>query len=583
MKMKKLLCILLISVLVITSLVGCSKTGTVSKTEGGSKEEATKTAELKESDVPEYLNLESDLPIIKEGHNITLKIAVLHTPDFGKIEDLHFWNLVKQKMNLNYEVEQIFNRDEYVNLVFASNMLPDVMIGFNIDPMMQINYGMMEKQLLPLSKYINEKYMPNLYSVYEKYPEFKAEVTAPDGEIYTFGTFKMIENPSSYPKQQINTKWLKEAGLEYAKTLDEFVNIMEAFKSRGSNIIPLGGSAVTMNPFFIIYNSFGYITSDSTGTSAALRNGKAVIPAGDRELFGEVLKLLHDFYKKGYISRDFYTLDDNATKALASELRFGVLAGLDAFVVLPEQSEYQQYESFSPFTSQYNSEPLVMGASAVTTGGYAISSKCKYPEVAIRFANYLFSDEGSNMQWVGAVRGSENLLDGWGGWFLDENYSRLDVDRVENPGKWPNAVEYLRKRVAGFNMGAIGNYMNEWTWRPEACGLEPRNMYEVWKASPDNGDFWWRPSAVDYIMPYAKNGYPSIVFFTKEENERIVELKSVIDAHITAECAKFVIGERPVTDSELNAYFNELDALGFKEYLGLYEQAYENYLANLKK
>jgi len=574
--------------MVISSLVGCGTSNTESKTGGGAKEQASTSAdasasEKKIDDVPEYINLESDKPIIKEGYNVSLKIAVRHSPNFGKIEDLHFWNFVKQKLNLNYEVEQIFNRDEYVNLVFASNMLPDVMIGFNIDPVMQVNYGMIEKQLLPLTKYINEKYMPNLHAIYEQYPEYKALVTAPDGEIYSFGVFRIPTNPSIFPKQSINTVWLKEAGLEYPKTLDDFINILEAFKARDENIIPLGGSQATMNPFFVILNAFGYITRDSTGKSAALRNGKVVVPAGDRELFGEVLKVLHDFYKKGYIARDFYTLDENATKAIASELRFGIITGIDPFGVLPDQSEYQQYISFSPITSEYNSQPIALPNPVVTTGGYVISAKCDKPEVAIRFANYLFSDEGSNMQWIGAVRGSDELLEGWGGWYLDEEYSRLDVDRVENPGKWPNAVDYLQKRVAGFDMGHIGNYMNEWTWRPQVCGLPPRDMYEVWKASPDNGDFFWRPSTVDNIMPYEVRGYPSIVFFTKEENDRIIELKSVIDAHITTECAKFVIGERPLTDSELNAYFNELDALGFQEYLQLHEKAYENYLANLKK
>ena len=185
------------------------------------------------------------------------------------------------------------------------------------------------------------------------------------------------------------------------------------------------------------------------------------------------------------------------------------------------------------------------------------------------------------MAWVGAVRGSENLLEGWGGWYLDENYNRLDVDRVENPDLYPNAVEYLRKRVAGFNMGAIGQNLNEFNWRPEANGLPPRDMKEVYLANPTNGDFWFRPSVIDNLMPYRTDEvYPYLTFFSEEENNRITELSTVINAHIQEASAKFVTGARPF--SELDAYFDELDALGFQEYLGYYKAAYETYLKNME-
>ena len=72
-----------------------------------------------------------------------------------------------------------------------------------------------------------------------------------------------------------------------------------------------------------------------------------------------------------------------------------------------------------------------------------------------------------------------------------------------------------------------------------------------------------------------------ILFFNQTENTRIMELRSVIDPHIDAEFAKFVIGTRPL--SQLNAYFDELDRLGIRELLGLYEKAYASYRENLGK
>lgn len=579
MKSVKSVASILFALILAASAAGCGGSPVESVPEGPSSQPSESLSVSNEPEVPSYLNLDSDLPVVKEGETVSMTMAVAQSSDYGDWKGSHFWNFVQQKMNIDVEVEQIFNRDEYVQLQFAADALPDVMIGMNLTTADQIRYGMMEKQLIPLTEYVNDTYMPNLTKIYAENPSWESMIKAPDGNIYSFGYMWAITNASQYPKRQINTKWLEGLNLEMPTTLDRLIEALRAFKTMGDDIVPMGGSYTTYNPCYILLNALGYVTNDSKGITPALRDGEAVIPAGDRERYGEFLKLMNQFYNEGLVSSEFYTLDEIGTRAIIAENKAGLI-NTDAFIDLPAVESFQQYITMPPLTSQYCEEPFVMINSPITTGGFVITKECEYPEAAIRFANYIYSDEGNNMAWVGAVRGSENLLEGWGGWYLDENYNRLDVDRVENPDLYPNAVEYLRKRVAGFNMGAIGRNLNEFNWRPEANGLPPRDMKEVYLANPTNGDFWFRASVIDNLMPYRTDEvYPYLTFFSEEENNRITELSTVINAHIQEASAKFVTGARPF--SELDAYFDELDALGFQEYLGYYKTAYETYLKNM--
>jgi hypothetical protein len=66
---------------------------------------------------------------------------------------------------------------------------------------------------------------------------------------------------------------------------------------------------------------------------------------------------------------------------------------------------------------------------------------------------------------------------------------------------------------------------------------------------------------------------PTVCYFDEETMLRIDELKALITEHASHEIAKFVTGERDL--SELDAYFDELQKLGADEYVKYYADYYE--------
>ena len=104
--------------------------------------------------------------------------------------------------------------------------------------------------------------------------------------------------------------------------------------------------------------------------------------------------------------------------------------------------------------------------------------------------------------------------------------------------------------------------------------------YDIWKTnSPDDKTTWWYCDTYDaYRHSYAE-GLP-ILYLENDDSVRANELYSVLKAHMETETIKFITGSRDL--SELDAYFKELDELGYQEYIGYYQDAYAIYLSNLK-
>ena len=78
-----------------------------------------------------------------------------------------------------------------------------------------------------------------------------------------------------------------------------------------------------------------------------------------------------------------------------------------------------------------------------------------------------------------------------------------------------------------------------------------------------------RQRLADFIDVFCDRG-----FFTPEETEAVMNLKSIIEDYVSSESAKFITGVRPL--NEIDNFFDELDVLGVQELLGYYKNYYEN-------
>ena len=101
------------------------------------KETSSEEVTAPETEYPEYLNMDSAYPIIKDGYEdeITLTMAINMQADSGKWEDLWISKYLSDKYNINLEVEYVTGSafEERKSLMLAANELPDIILNFNMN------------------------------------------------------------------------------------------------------------------------------------------------------------------------------------------------------------------------------------------------------------------------------------------------------------------------------------------------------------------------------------------------------------------------------------------------------------------
>ena len=89
--------------------------------------------------------------------------------------------------------------------------------------------------ILPVEEYIDNN-MPNLKAVFDKYPEYRAMCEDSEGHIWALpwieqlGSNKTAIQTVGNNFTYINKKWLDFLGLETPTTVDEFEEVLKAFK-----------------------------------------------------------------------------------------------------------------------------------------------------------------------------------------------------------------------------------------------------------------------------------------------------------------------------------------------------------------
>ena len=88
----------------------------------------------------------------------------------------------------------------------------------------------------------------------------------------------------------------------------------------------------------------------------------------------------------------------------------------------------------------------------------------------------------------------------------------------------------------------------------------------------DNNDGHWRTIQSNALVNNLTTIRLPNVYLTAEQNQRVADLYTVINDHVTAETAKFIVGTRSL--DELDAYFAELKKLGIEEYIQIYREIF---------
>lgn len=585
--MKKRISQILALVLSVCMLAGCGDTAADTNTKSdadtnkasGSEADVAKEDEGdEESQYPDYLNLDSARPIVKDGEEVTLKVVVTResnaTSDVSENWQVKFF---EEELGIKLDIEEVSPEsvDERKNLMLASNDMPDLILGFNFSNDEIVKYGVEGGQLLPLSDYFSEELTPNILAALESNETAANAYVANDGKMYML---PFLDNTSvgygdtiGTQRVFIDTTYMEAAGYtEAPTTLDDFVDMLRAIKALDpaemgvDEIWPLVSVSGLEKPLFM--NAFGWVSNGSAYTPCwDVETQEVVVPALT-EKYAEYIKLFRTLYSEGLIHPDYYTIDETATRALFAGNECGVVGDWAPYISIPDR--FDDFIAVPALSSEWSPEGIITQQNAYQPALVVVNSETEYPEVILRLFDYLYTTEGTVYSWYGPMAGTDDTLGVVQGFSLGED-NTIVINDVE-AGDYTDLYDYEVNKSW---------LIMKWPIDRSTLNLDTLEMLGVENPTDPELDLTNPDEHYRYICYEAHKGHlePTIpgIYAGEAELERYNDLQSVLKSYADTEMAKFVVGERPI--EEVDQLYDELMELGGDEYLEICKGFYQNY------
>ncbi|ADL49827.1 ABC transporter substrate-binding protein [Clostridium cellulovorans] len=389
MKKTKLLSLLLVSALAVTSLVGC-----------GSKKEEAKTE--KDDKAPITFSFYSADGV---ANDFTDPIAKKITEKTGV------------SLKIDYPVG---GNNQKVPLMIASGEYPDLIYAKG-DTTKLVEAG----ALVPLDDLI-DKYGPNIKKLYGDYLN-RLRFSSEDKKIYTLGVYG-VNNANWKPdgSMQIQNAVLEDAGYPQVKTLDDVYKLIKNYKAKyptinGQETIGMSLCADDWRWLITVGNPSGFVLGqgDNGQWKVDPETYKAEYKFLDPQM-KEYYTWLNKLYKEGLLDPESFTQKYDQYIAKLSTGRVLLISDAywdykDANISL--NANNQANRTFFPLAVTLNDKVKFNMTNAGYSGasGVGITTSCADPERAIKFIDWLCTDEAQ-------------ILNNWG--IEGVNYEIVDGKRV---------------------------------------------------------------------------------------------------------------------------------------------------------
>lgn len=450
------------------------------------------------------------------------------TDNFGTI--LCYQEMAKNTgVNVKFTHPPAGQEDDSFNIMISGGQWPDMIHwdwGNNMSggPDKAIEDGI----ILDLTEIIDEK-CPNLKAFLDEYPEIRAAMTTDEGHIYCF--------PNIYPYYeedtlivanrgyQIRADWLKEAGLEAPETIDEWYEVLKAFKSRGTNaagqeIYPMVSQKLSSKTSMLrtLANAWGGLDYDFYVEDGVVKYGPI------QPEFKEYLTTMHQWYEEGLINPNFSTIDLKEVNAMVTNEQtgawfYGLGAGMGVYIKAFNEDESKIAGIKFPVVNKGDTPKYTILDNYPFVGlGTALSTKCKDVDAACKWLDYHYSEEGRMLMNWGVKGVSYDLDENGEPYFLDSvlhDPDGLSVDVALGKYTMVSQLDAIAKdhRVEAIRM---------WSYESQ------KEASQQWNAA----DFSYR--------------YPPTATKTPEEASEYAFIMNDIGTYRDENLVRFIVGTEPL-------------------------------------
>lgn len=421
--MKRILALLLCLAMIVGIMAACGGDGgdsssapSSSKTEESSKADDSSAAEDSSSEAGEPsgevvndTTPGTELPIVTTP--VTISIAKeRHMLDTTKSynEKASFKNITEETgLTLEFVELAAGTAGEQVPLLLAGGNMPNVFWALLSDSQILQN----EDQLVALEDML-DTYAPNCVKTYNEVTsaDWKQIMTTPSGHIYgMLGRYESLFENTGDGIQIINKKWLDAVKKDIPTNLEEYKDVLKAFKDGDPNgngqadEIPYCFSedmwcASLTNDMGQFGMGHGGATGNNSNTMYTIIDGK-VGPAVNTPEYREYLEYYHDLYTEGLIDQEGFSQNTEVFSNKIKNNQVGTYYSWTALEYLTDEQE-KDWVVLPTMKAHEDTVPVANGEvdrSTIQKNKWVITNTCDHPEAALRLWDYLARDVESKM------------------------------------------------------------------------------------------------------------------------------------------------------------------------------------------
>ena len=415
--------------------------------------------------------------------------------------------------------------------------------------------------VIPLEEYI-DTCMPNLQAVFEKYPEYRTMCTDTEGHIWALPWIEQlgvdktaIQTVGSMPF--INTKWLNFLGLEMPHTVDEFEQVLTAFRDNAASIqseFGIEGSIIPMSCIVndgdqdpaVLINGFGEGYGDmDKGRHIAVTNDRKVICAAAQEGYRDGIQWLHKLYTENLIDPECFTQEWSTYVSKGKAGRYGVCFSWDVANI----DNLNDWEPLPPLAADTTNITPQNGSftSGFNRGRCVVTAKAANPALVCAWLDQMYIP----------IQSAQN---NWGTYGEDDGFDIFEMSTNADgepmlkhaPLGDASPVEVREAESVNGPLAVLNDYYDVYVTCPDDAQYRLDWIEQIYTPEMHN----------DYVFPN--------VFMSSEDTDTISELETDLSTYMNTCKADWIM--------------NGMAGGAWEEYLGMLEEyRLSDYLAIMQK
>ena len=423
--------------------------------------------------------------------------------------------------------------------------------------------------IIALEEYI-DAYMPNLKAVFDKYPEYRTMCTDTEGHIWAFPWIEQLGSEKTAIQTVgnmsfINKKWLDFLGLEIPETVDEFEQVLIAFRDNASKLqteFGIEGSIIPMSCIVndgdqdpaILINGFGEGYGDADkGRHIAVTDDKKVICAATQEGYKKGIQWLRKLKEEGLIDPEAFTQEWSTYVSKGKSGRYGVCFSWDV-------ANIDNLKDWVPLPALTADTTNITPQNGSFTSGFdrgrcVVTAVAKNPALVCAWLDQMYAP-------------MQSPQNNWGTYGEDDEFDIFEMGKNEEgedmlkhaPLGDASPVEVREAECVGGPLAILDEY------------------YGKYVTCPDDAQY-----RLDWIEEYytpdmhTKYVYPN-VFMNREDTEELSNLQADIEKTIKAKKSEWIM--EGFTDADWDEYIKSLEAYGLEDYLAIFQKYLDSFYEN---